>query len=99
MKHLALLLLFTGLSLRVAAFEVVVAQDGSGDFTALQAAINAVPDHADERSVIHIRNGVYDQEKLIIPESKRNITFLGENREQTIISYHCYNGISPDSKS
>lgn len=98
MKHLALLLLFTGLSLRVAAFEVVVAQDGSGDFTALQAAINAVPDHADERSVIHIRNGVYDQEKLIIPESKRNITFLGQNREQTIISYHCYNGISPESK-
>ena len=44
-------------------FEATVALDGTGDFVSLQEAINAVPDNADFRSVIHIKNGVYDREK------------------------------------
>lgn len=100
MKQFTLLfaLLFSVGLVHAAAFEVVVAQDGSGDFTTMQAAINAVPDQAETRSVIRIKNGIYDQEKLIIPATKRNISFIGESREHTIISYHCYNGISPESK-
>ncbi len=86
-------------SLQAAAqFDVTVALDGSGDFTSLQAAIRAVPDSADFRSIIRIKNGVYDTEKLIVPASKRNITFLGQHREKTIISYHMYNGPSPETR-
>lgn len=79
-------------------FEATVALDGSGDFVSLQAAINAVPDHADFRSVIYLKNGLYDTEKLIVPAEKRNITFLGQHREKTIISYHMYNGISRETR-
>lgn len=100
MKHLKLLAAFLALHCTVSAapFEVTVALDGSGDYRSLQEAIFAVPDSADFRSVIHIKEGVYDTEKLIVPASKRNISFIGESRKQTIISYHMYNGRSPETR-
>lgn len=77
--------------------DLVVARDGSGDYTSLQAAINAAPDCSRERFVIYIKDGVYDEEKLIIPEGKTNISFVGESREGTIISYHMHDGDSPQT--
>ncbi len=60
-------------------FDYVVAQDGSGDFFTVQEAINTVPDfRKDVRTTILIRKGTY-KEKLIIPESKINISLIGEN--------------------
>ena len=72
--------------------DAVVAADGSGDYTSIQAAVNAAPDFAEGRWVILIKDGVYDQEKLLIPESKRNITLRGESRKGTVVSYHMYDG-------
>jgi autotransporter-associated beta strand protein len=70
--------------------DIVVAPDGSGDFTTLQAAINAAPSNSDRRTVIYIKRGLYDTEKLIVPGDKVNITLIGESREETILSYHLY---------
>lgn len=70
--------------------KIVVAKDNSGDFVKIQDAINAVPDNKQSRTTIYIKNGKYDNEKLIVPESKVNITFVGEDRDKTIISYHIY---------
>lgn len=65
-------------------YDYVVAKDGSGDFFSVQEAINAVPDFRKEaRTTILIRPGVY-KEKLIIPESKINVSLLGQ--EGAIIS-------------
>ena len=72
--------------------DAVVAADGSGDYTSLQAAINAAPDFSERRWVILIRDGVYDQEKLLVPESKRNLTLRGQSRRGTVVSYHMYDG-------
>lgn len=69
---------------------IVVAKDGSGDFTKIQEAINKVPDNSSKRTVIYLKKGLYDEEKLIVPEFKQNITLIGEDRENTIISYHIY---------
>ncbi len=56
----------------------MVAQDGSGDFFTVQEAINAVPDFRKNiRTTILIRKGTY-KEKLIIPESKINVSLIGE---------------------
>ena len=58
-------------------YDFVVAKDGSGDFFTIQEAINAVPDFRKEgRTTIYIRKGVY-KEKLIIPESKINVSLIG----------------------
>jgi autotransporter-associated beta strand protein len=70
--------------------DMVVAADGSGDFTTLQAAINAAPSNSERRTVIYIKRGLYNTEKLIIPEDKINLTLIGESREETVISYHIY---------
>lgn len=63
-----------------------VAQDGSGDFTKVQDALNAVPDYRRNRTVIFIKNGVYE-EKLILPASKQLVTLIGEDVEKTILTY------------
>ena len=70
---------------------ITVALDGSGDFIKIQDAINSVPSNSLVRTVIFIKNGLYNTEKILIPADKKNISFVGEDREKTIISYHIYN--------
>ncbi|MFV0588988.1 pectinesterase family protein [Bacteroides reticulotermitis] len=67
------------LSKFVRRYDYVVAQDGSGDFFSIQEAINAVPDfRKNVRTTILIRKGTY-KEKVVIPESKINISLIGED--------------------
>lgn len=76
---------------------IIVAQDGTGDYISIQEAIDAVPDNSEKRFIIYIKNGKYDKEKLIVPVTKRYLTIKGEDREKTIISYHIYDCNSPES--
>ena len=69
---------------------ITVALDGSGDFIKIQDAIDAVPSNNSGHTVIFIKKGLYKTEKIIIPTDKKNISFVGEDREKTIISYHIY---------
>lgn len=64
----------------------IVTKDGSGDFKTIQEAINAVPDFRKKRTLILVKNGVYN-EKLILPSSKQLVSLIGENADKTIISY------------
>ena len=72
-------------------YELLVAQDGSGDYKTIQEAINQVRDHAEKRVVIHIKAGTY-AEKVVIPAFKRNITLQGEGVGKTIIQNGDYTG-------
>src|SRR5690606_3331440 len=72
-------------------FELIVSEDGSGDFKTIQEAINQVRDHAHKRVVIYIKARVYN-EKVVIPSFKRNITLKGERAAQTIIAFGDYYG-------
>jgi pectinesterase len=72
-------------------YDFVVAKDGSGQFTTIQEAINAVPDMRKSETVIFIKNGTY-KEKLVLPESKNMVTFIGENVDSTIVSYDDFAG-------
>ena len=59
-------------------YDLVVAQDGSGDVFTIQEAINLVPDYRKNKETrILIREGIY-KEKLIIPASKQSISLYGE---------------------
>jgi len=79
------LLAFTGTFAQSAEYDFVVAKDGSGDFTTVQSAINAVPDFRKKETVIYIKNGTY-KEKLVLPASKTHVTFIGENLKHTVIT-------------
>jgi pectinesterase len=71
--------------------ELKVAKDGSGNYTTIQAAVMAVRDYSDVPVNIYIKAGVY-KEKLVIPSQKTKIRLIGENKENTIITYDDYSG-------
>jgi pectinesterase len=70
-------------------YDYVVAKDGSGDFTSIQAAIEACKSFPDNRIRIFIKNGVY-HEKVFIPSWNNKISLIGESKDSTIISYNDY---------
>jgi pectinesterase len=70
---------------------IVVAQDGSGNYKTVQAAINAVTDLSTERTEIFIKKGTY-KERIVVPVEKINITLVGENSTSTILTYDNYAG-------
>lgn len=76
----------TSLTAQDLNYDFVVAADGSGDFVKVQEAIMAIPDFRKLETRVYIKNGVY-KEKLILPASKTNVTFIGEEREQVILTY------------
>ncbi|MBA9076351.1 pectinesterase family protein [Rufibacter quisquiliarum] len=92
MKWKILLILFlTGFLAHAQQKQLLVAQDGSGDHTTIQAAVDAIPAFPEERIEIRIRNGVY-REKLVIPSWKTRISFKGEDRDKTRIVWNDYSG-------
>ncbi|KAA3437031.1 pectinesterase family protein [Rufibacter hautae] len=70
---------------------IVVAQDGSGDHTTIQGALDAIPAFPNDRIEIHIKNGTY-REKLVVSSWKTRISFIGEDRDKTIIVWNDYSG-------
>jgi pectinesterase len=70
-----------------AQYDFVVAADGSGDFTTVQAAFNAVPDFRQNVTTIFVKNGIY-KEKLILATSKTKVRLIGESVTQTILTYN-----------
>lgn len=92
MKVLTALLFFLSiLSVQAQQQRLVVALDGSGDYTSIQAAVDAVRAFPLERVEIFIRNGVY-REKIVVPSWKTSISFIGESKENTIIRWDDYSG-------
>lgn len=70
-------------------FYSVVAQDGSGNFTSIQEAINASKSFPYKRKTIYIKNGIY-HEKIKVHEWNPNLSLIGESKENTIITYDDY---------
>jgi pectinesterase len=67
----------------IQAQKIIVAQDGTGDFTNIQSAINSLPDSNIKAPLIFIKPGVYN-EKIFI--TKHNIIIEGASKEKTIIT-------------
>lgn len=75
---------------------ITVAADGSGQFTTVQAAINAVPANNKKPVTILIKKGVY-QEKILVDSTKKNITLTGEDKLNTILTWNDHTGkIAPN---
>lgn len=65
---------------------LVVAKDGSGKFTTLWDALEDCRAFMDYHKVIFVKKGVY-KEKVIVPSWLTNIEILGEDRDETVITY------------
>ena len=79
-----LLLVFISFSLSKDRANIIVAKDGSGNFTTIQEAINSIPKGNKNLVIILVKNGIY-REKILIQNS--NIAIVGEDREKTRIVY------------
>jgi pectinesterase len=71
--------------------KITVAQDGSGDFKTVQAALNAVPEGNSKRVTIRIKKGIY-KEVIIVDATKNFISLIGEDRDNTILTYNNHAG-------
>jgi len=80
------LISFSSLLVSSKDFDFVVDQCGGGDFTSVQKAIDAVPHLRKNETRILIKKGIY-KEKLILASTKTNITFIGEDLHNTIITF------------
>jgi len=71
--------------------KLVVAQDGSGDFKTVQAAIDAVPMGNTTPVEIYIKNGTY-KEMVNLPAGKDYVTMTGQDKDKTIITFNNHTG-------
>ncbi|KUN88215.1 pectin esterase [Streptomyces bungoensis] len=71
-----------------AATTLTVAQDGSGQYRTVQAAVNAVPADNPSRVVISVKPGTY-RETVKVPANKPHVTLqgTGASRKDTVIVY------------
>jgi len=67
-------------------YTMVVSQDGNGDFTTIQDAIDHAKSFPYQRVTIHIKNGIY-HEKILVPAWNPMVSLIGENRDSTIIRF------------
>ena len=81
------LMLITCQAIGADSYDIVVALDGSGDYTSIQAAIDACKSFPDHRISIFIKNGVY-HEKVRVPAWNTKLSLIGESMEHTVISWH-----------
>ncbi|MDX3314991.1 pectinesterase family protein [Streptomyces sp. ME08-AFT2] len=76
-----------------AATTLTVAKDGSGQYTTVQAAVNAVPANNPSRVVIAVKPGTY-RELVKVPGNKPHVTIQGTggSRKDTTIVYNNASG-------
>ena len=99
MKTVSFLLRFWAVSLFLSwssagygqVFDMVVAQDGSGDYTSIQRAINKVPLNQSKRTLIYVKAGIYE-EKVRVHASHKNVSLIGEAVDLVTVVWDDYSG-------
>lgn len=75
----------------------IIAKDGSGDFTSIQAAIDAVPTSGRHPTILLVRMDEY-RERVIV--NKDNLRIIGEARDRTVITNSaCAKDLDADGKA
>lgn len=78
---------------------IIVAKDGSGNYTSVQSAFNALPSNNKKEVIVFIKKGIY-KEKLLLDSSKHFVSLIGEDKFNTILTYDDHTGkISPTGDS
>ena len=66
-------------------FDAVIASDGTGNYTTVQAAIDAVPNNSVIPYLIFVKNGIYSGH-VNISITKPNIHLIGQNRDSVVFT-------------
>src|SRR5688572_9838693 len=92
MKHVLSILIF-GFFINIlqAQKKIIVTKDGTGNYTTVQAALDAVPEGNEHKVTIYIKNGVY-KEVIVVDARKNFISLEGEDKLKTILTYDNHAG-------
>lgn len=95
-KCLFILFVFLAGANRAQVYDFVVDLDGTGNFSSIQEAVNAVPDNLQKRTLIFVKNGIY-YEKVLVSSLKKNISLIGQSVDGVKLTYddNPGKGISP----
>lgn len=91
-RIISLILLLAGIGSSLGAAvaeykrEIYVNQDGSGDYTTITEALEGIRAYMDYEVTVHIADGIY-KEKIVIPSWLKNVSFIGESPEKTVITF------------
>ncbi len=69
--------------------DIIVAKDGTGKFTTVQAAVDSVPANNTKQVIIYVKNGTYQE---VVTIRKDNIYLIGESNTGTKITFGNYAG-------
>ncbi|KAK8941754.1 putative pectinesterase/pectinesterase inhibitor 45 [Platanthera guangdongensis] len=64
---------------------VTVAKDGSGDFSTINDALNAMPKKYAGRYVIYVKAGIYE-EHVVMGKEKVNVTIYGDGSQKSVVT-------------
>lgn len=70
---------------------ITVAQDGSGNFTSIQKAIESCKAFPYQRITVFIKKGIY-KEKIRVPSWNTMLSLVGQDKDSVIITYDDYFG-------
>ncbi len=73
------------ISLNVFGVNLIVKQDGSGDFTTIQAAINESQNYQNENSIIIVYPGVYSETSILYYNNNHSLLIKGTDKNNCII--------------
>lgn len=65
-------------------FDAIVAADGTGNYTSIQAAVDAMPEGRTKPWLVFVKKGTYD-EAVLVPKTKTYLHLIGEDRDETQI--------------
>jgi pectinesterase len=71
--------------------KIVVAQDGTGNFKTIQAALNSISEGNSKPVTIFVKKGRY-KEVVIVDATKNFVNLVGEDKDKTIITYDNHAG-------
>jgi pectinesterase len=86
-----ILLLFCSFQLTAQQKKLVVAKDGSGQYTTVQAAFDAIPSGNTTPVTIYVKKGIY-KERLVLDTRKDFIRLIGEDKMHTVLTYDNHAG-------
>lgn len=72
---------------------IIVAADGTGEFTSVQEAVNSIRAYMSDTTYMFIKAGVY-REKIVVPSWVTNLFMKGEGADKTVITWDDYAGLN-----
>ena len=70
MKKILLIMITFAAAKVFAQKQIIVAQDGSGNYTSVQSALDAIPSNNNEKVTVYIKKGIY-KERIIVDATKK----------------------------